>query len=68
MCVTNSDDVASILSSTRICCLCQALTEGVELQLNVGEWHPSHQSHQFQRYFLSLLIQNSGYDRLLLCG
>lgn len=65
MCVTNSDEVASIPSCTRVCCLCQALTEGVEIKLKVGEWH---QSHQFQRCFLSLLIQNSGYDRLLLCG
>lgn len=66
MCVTN-DEVASNPSSTKVCCLCQALTEGVELQLKVGEWHQSYQSHQFQRCFLSLLIQNSGYDRLLLC-
>lgn len=65
MYVTNSDEVASIPSSSRVYCLRRALAEEVELQLKVGEWH---QSHQFQRCFLSLPIQNSGYDRLFLCG
>lgn len=45
MCVTNSDEGASITSSPRICRLCQALTEGVEVQLKMGERHQRRHSH-----------------------